>query len=118
MYHVIKRARTLDLSICLQIEPFEKIVKPMILYGCKIWGFGNLDVIERVLLKVLKMILGMKQSTPNFMVYGETGTYPVSIDICCRMIIFWAKVVSANAVRLSMVMYNIVFSNYKYLNER
>ena len=118
MYNLIKRARTLDLLIDLQIELFEKMVKPILLYGCEIWGFGNLDVIERVFLKYLKMILGMKQSTPNFMVYGETGTYPVSIDICCRMIIFWTKVVSSNALRLSMVMYNIVYSNYKYLNGR
>ena len=29
---------------------------------------------ERVFLKFLKIISGMKQSTPNLMVYGETGT--------------------------------------------
>ena len=89
MYNLIKSARTLDLD--LQIEFFEKIVKPILLYGCEIWGFGNLDVIERVFWKFLKMILGIKESTRNFMVYGETGTYPISIDIYCRMITFWAK---------------------------
>ena len=46
------------------------------------------DVIESVFLKFFKMILGMKRSTPNFMVYGETGTYPISVDNYCRMIIF------------------------------
>ena len=48
------------------------------------------------------------------MVYGETGTYPISIDIYCRMISFWVKAISSNALRLSMIMYNIVYSNYDF----
>ena len=62
--------------------------------------------------------IGIKQSTPNFMVYGETGTYPISIDIHCRMISFWAKVIFSNALKLSMTMYNIVYSNYNFSNRR
>ena len=110
MFNLIKRTRTLELPIDLQIELFDKMVKPVLLYGCEIWGFGNVEIIDRVFLKFLKMILGIKQSTPNFMVYGETGTYPISIDIHCRMISFWAKVISSNALRLYMIMYKCGFS--------
>ena len=49
------------------------MVQPILLYGSEVWGFANLDVLERVVLEFLKIILNMKTSTPNFMVYGETG---------------------------------------------
>ena len=73
MYGLIRKSRSLMLPIDLQIELFEKMVQPILLYGSEVWGFGNLDVLERVVLKYLKLILNMKTSTPNFMVYGETG---------------------------------------------
>jgi hypothetical protein len=41
----------LELPIDMQIDLFNKIVKPVLLYGCEIWGFGNIDCIERVQLK-------------------------------------------------------------------
>ena len=81
MYALIKRARYLHLPIDIQIELFSKIIKPILTYGCKIWGFGKLAVIERVQLKFLKMILNVKNTTPDCMVYGETGVLPNSIDI-------------------------------------
>jgi hypothetical protein len=58
-----------------------KMVKPILLYGCEIWGFGNNDVLEKVHLKFCKMILNLKTSTPNYMIYGDLGRYPVEIDI-------------------------------------
>jgi hypothetical protein len=75
----------------MQIDLFYKIVKPVLLYGCDIWGFGNIYCIERVQLKILKYVLGLKSSkfvkyivglkssTPNYIVYGETGVKPLSI---------------------------------------
>ena len=56
-YSLLKQARTLQLPTDLQIELFNKLVKPILLYGCEIWGAGNTEVIERVQLKFLKQIL-------------------------------------------------------------
>ena len=70
----------------MQIDLFNKLIKPILLYGCEIWGIGNIDIIERVQLKFLKMILNLKKSTPSYMVYGETGSFPLKIDIEARMI--------------------------------
>jgi hypothetical protein len=33
----------------------------------------------------------LKKSTPNFMIYGELGIYPMSVYIELRMINFWSK---------------------------
>ena len=75
----------------MQIDLFNKLVKPILLYGCEVWGYGNIDFIEGVQLIFSKCILNMKSSTPNSMVYGEAGTLPIRLDINSRMISFWTK---------------------------
>jgi len=67
------------------------LVKPILLYGCETWGFGNIDMLERVQLIFLKYILGLKASTPNAMVYGETGVFQLKFDIETRVIKYWAN---------------------------
>ena len=49
----------------------------------------------------------MKPSTPSFMVYGETGRYPLEIDINIRMISYWAKFVTGKQSKLSNILYNL-----------
>ena len=89
MYEVLKKGRLHNLSIKSQYDLFDKIVKPFLLYGCEIWGLGNIDIIERVHLKFCKLILNLKKSTPIFMIYGELGIYLMSVYIELRMINFW-----------------------------
>ena len=117
MYSLIRKARALLLPIDLQIKLFDKMVKPILLYGSEVWGFGNLDILERTLLKFLKIILSMKTSTPNFMVYGETGVFPLYIDIQCRVISFWAKLVTSNLLKLSTSLYNVCLSLYRHSDQ-
>ena len=50
----------------VQLDLFYKIVKPISLYGCEVWGVGNNDIVERVL---QNCITCKKKSTPDFMVY-------------------------------------------------
>ena len=73
------------------MELFNKLVKPVLLYGCEVWGFGNVEVIERVQLKFIKNILNLKRCTPTHIVYGEVSVYPLKIDIQTRMVSYWSK---------------------------
>jgi hypothetical protein len=93
MYEVLRKGRIHNLSIKYLLDLLDKIVKPILLYGCEIWGFGKNDIIERVHLKFCKLVLHLKVSTPNFMVYGELGRYPLEIDIKVRMISYWCKLI-------------------------
>jgi hypothetical protein len=52
------------------------MIKPIVLYGCGVWGFSNNDIIEKVHLKFCKLLLHLKSSTPSYMIYGELGRYP------------------------------------------
>ena len=87
MYEVLKLGRLHNLTIPCQLDLFDKMAKPVLLYGCELWGYVNCDIIERVDLKFCKMLLHMKSSTPSFMVYGELGRYPLAIDIKIRMVL-------------------------------
>ena len=91
MYSLLRKARNMQLPIDLQIELFNKLVKPVLLYGCEVWGFGNIEIIERVQLKFLKYVLNLKKCTPNHIVYGEVGIYPLKIDIQTRIVSYWSK---------------------------
>lgn len=112
MYSLIRNVNRLDLPIDMQIDLFNKAVKPILLFGAEIWGYGNLDVLERIQLHFLKHILKMKNSTPNNMVYGETGCYPLQIDIEERIISFWSRIYTfenAQTSKLSVIMYQYLY---------
>ena len=92
MYGLLQKCRKNKLSIECQLDMFDRIVLPVLLYGSEIWGFENLDIIERVHLRFCKLILHLKPTTPNFMVYGELGRFPISVMIKVRMIKFWCRI--------------------------
>ena len=75
--------------------------------GCDVWGFGKHEVLGRVHLKFCKILLKLKFSTPNLMVYGELGRYPIDIDIKVRTISYWARLLSGKQVKFSNVFYRL-----------
>ena len=115
MFSLLRKIRHLNLPIPMQIDLFNKTVKPILLYGSEIHGSGNIDVLERVQLKFLKYILNLKASTPSFMVYGETGATPLAVDIKTRIISFWTKLtdIEQNHSKTSTKMYMVLRSLYE-----
>jgi hypothetical protein len=57
---------------------------------------------------VFKKILGVRTSTPNVMVYGELGRYPIELKIKIKMLCFWNKIVG-NPDKLSGKIYRLLF---------
>ena len=41
MYEVIRREKRHNLSIECLLDLFDKVVKPILLYGCEVWGFSD-----------------------------------------------------------------------------
>lgn len=112
MYGIIRKIRLFGLSFDIQLDLFDKIVLPVLLYSCEIWGQENIDVIERVDLRFLKHILNLKSSTPNVMVYGETGRFPLYITIYTRMVGFGATMILCHENKLCKCMYMYLFNCY------
>ena len=62
-------------------ELFDCLIKPILCYGCEVYGSENYAVIEAFHLKLMKHVLDVKATTTTAMVYSETGRYPIVIRI-------------------------------------
>ena len=89
--------RFIKKSVLLKL--FDSLILPIATYGCQTWlpmtffakSLGNpskellselaKDPIEKMHLTFLKWILGVKRSTSNVAVWGETGRYPLAIMV-------------------------------------
>ena len=81
----------------------------MLLYGSEIWGFSkNIDCLEKIQLRICKLLLKLKSSTPNYMIYGELGRFPIELDIKIRMVSFWARLILGKETKLSYLSYYTV----------
>lgn len=111
MYSIIRKGRLLHLPVDVMLHLFDVTVVPIILYTCEVWGSENCAILEKIQLKFCKHILGLKSSTPNCMVYGETGQYPLQIVIKQRLISYWAKIITrTNTNALVCESYKVLYA--------
>lgn len=116
LFCIYKLIRNEYIPIDILLKMFDSMIEPILLYGSEVWGFENVKIIEQIHLKFCKRILKVRNSTPNFMVYGELCTFPLEIRIKLRMISFWVKLVQ-NEKKLSSILYRLMLSlriNYDY----
>lgn len=113
MFGVLANSAYLQLTPDLKIDLFYKMIKPILMYNCEIWGAENYQVIERIQLKFLKYVLKLNKSTPNILMYGETGQMPLGIDISTRMISYWGRLICNNKPnKLSVIVYKLMHELY------
>ena len=96
MYDILKRGKFHNLSISCQL----------LLYGYELW---NCDIIERVYLKYCKLLLNLKSSTPNCMIYGELERCPLHIDIKQRLVLYWTKLITRKQSTFCSVVHRLMY---------
>jgi hypothetical protein len=113
LYSVHYKIRNIKIPIDLQLKICDALVAPILLYGSEVLGFEKNDNIEKVHLQFQKKkkILGVRITTPNFLVYGAFGRYPLIVNIKCRMLCFWSKLVLSE--KLSNEIYNLAYNLHK-----
>ena len=52
---------------------FDRLVLPILIYSCELWGFHTAAAVGRVHLKFCKLVLKVSKSTANEMVNGKLG---------------------------------------------
>ena len=113
LFGLYQKIRNLELPIDCQLKLFDSMILPILTYGCEVWGFGDLSVIEKVHTDFMKRILNVKRSTPHVMLYGELGRYPVILTIQNRIINFGSKMLVGQQTKLSYRLYKILLSEYE-----
>ena len=86
---------------------FDAKIQPILLYGAEVWGMDNCDLIESVHLFAMKSFLNVSSRTPNVMIYGDTGRFPLSINAKLRSIKYWLKVLNMSDDRLPKRVYDM-----------
>ena len=79
------------------------------LYGAEVWGIYNISNIYKIHIKYCKAILGVRQQTPNYAVFGELGRYPLSVICKERALNFWIKILKCNNSK-SPIFFTFFFS--------
>jgi hypothetical protein len=119
MHIMYTKIRNLDLPIDLQLKLFDHTILPILTYGSDIWGFENLNDIEKVHNDFLRKITKTRKSTPLYMLYAELGRFPISIIVKSRMIGFWNRLITGKRNKLSYLLYQFILKHmqdFKWLN--
>lgn len=75
MFSLLGKCRSLNLPINIALDLFDKLLTPVILYACEVWGFEKIERREKLHLGFLKSILKVKTSTVPVVIWCmETPT--------------------------------------------
>ena len=85
-----KLKRFVDINSVVYCDLFNKMVMPVLLYGCEIWGFYPAKAIEQV--------------------HKELGRIPLLVQIYIRIMKYWLKNLNIKQTRFTKVLYNVQFN--------
>ena len=108
IFKLNKSFKGIDVNPRTSLNMFDKLVRPVMLYGCEIWGDTIIkgksvceekmwrkilkSQIESVHMSFCKSCLGVDRKATNVAVMGELGRYPVFVQIVIQMVNFWQHV--------------------------
>ena len=99
------------IKVCLSInhilELFDCLMKPILMYGCEIYGSHAYGCIKLFHLKIMRHI-DVKVSTNSTMIYVETGQYSFSVHINKCMLKYWVKILKSDHVKFIYVAYRTI----------
>ena len=97
-----------DMNITTFFKIFDVKIVPILLYGAEIWGLNHFEKLESIQLLYCKKFLGVKTNTPNTMIYGECGRYPLYIQSQVKVIKYWLRLLDMPSSRLPRKCYNMM----------
>ena len=112
LFDVIRVHNQLDqMTIKTFFKIFDSKIQPIVLYAAEMWGVSEAhSIVERVHLTACKRVLNVAPRTPNKMVYGELGRYPLYINCYIRAVKYWFRVLHMDAERLPNQAYRMLMN--------
>jgi hypothetical protein len=84
--------------------------------GVKSGVLVRMTILKKYIYNFLNRIFGVRVTTPNCLVYGRLGSYPLDINIKCRMLCFWSRLMTTE--KLSSKIYKPLFKLYANENSQ
>ena len=78
MFKLRAIAVSLNLPVTTQCELYDRMVGPVLTYGCEVWGTKYIDLIEIFHRRFMRQLLKLPRSTAKCMLYGERGNAALS----------------------------------------
>ena len=89
IFHLCKAlTRLKDMSRQAFFNIVDIKIQPILMYASEIWGTVRLDGIEKVHMMACKRFL-VPLRTPNKMVYGKLGRYPLFVNSTLTCLKYW-----------------------------
>ena len=96
-------------SLKIGIHLFDTCILPILNYSSEIWCTGKESpTLERVQLRFLKFLLGVKNSTCNLAIYGETGRFPLILYQKLKVVDYWLRLQRLNKNSLLTQVFKMV----------
>ena len=105
LFLIYKRVNNLNLPIDLIFKLFDHTIMPIMTYSAEVWGYEDNLILEKIHCEYIRKVLHLRKSTPKYMLFAETGRYPLEINIKTRMIAYWAKLITGKSSKLSYQIY-------------
>ena len=112
----MKNLRSLNTFVFFKL--FDAQVTPALMYGAEIWGLRKCDAIEIPHMFACKRFMGLSVRSPNTMIYGETGRYPITVIALVRTLSYWLKLTKMPIDRLPKQAYLMLMNNTSTPTER
>ena len=87
---------------------YDAQILPILMYGSELWGFQQFAVIKKAHMFACKRFLNVSVQTPNKMIYGDLGRYPIFITSAVRCVKYWLRITNLPDERLPKKAYNML----------
>ena len=81
----------------LYLKLFDSLIKPILLYGCEVWGTHISQPNNKILKfinKFYRILLGVPSYTSTVGVHIELGRFPIDINVHSSMLKYWTRLIT------------------------
>ena len=108
IFQVLYKLNISSFSIFTKL--FDTQVQPILQYGAEIWALDKGTEIEKTHLLALKRFLNVNICTPNDLIYGELGRYPLYINSYVKCIKYWLQLNRMDDHRIPRKAYKTLYN--------
>jgi len=106
-----------EMTAGMQIKLFHALILPILSYGCEVWGFCAADQIEKMYLRFLKSVLGVRKNVPTAFVFSELNLFPLLHKRLILIFKYWLKIVQLPNNNIVKVVYNMLLREVESNND-